>query len=37
MKQHTNHNIICLEAEWEYSEQKPEIALALTPCLCLIG
>lgn len=21
MKQHTSHNIICLEAEWEYSEQ----------------
>ena len=24
MKQHTSHNIICLEAEWEYSEQNPE-------------
>ena len=22
MKQHTKHNIICLEAEWEYSEKR---------------
>jgi len=27
MKQHTSHNIICLEAEWEYSEQNPNFGV----------
>lgn len=29
MKQHTSHNIICLEAEWEYSEQNPKNRFSL--------
>ena len=29
MKQHTSHNIICLEAEWEYSEQNPNNRFSL--------
>ena len=29
MKQHTSHNIICLEAEWEYSEQDPKNRFSL--------
>ena len=29
MKQHTNHNIICLEAEWEYSEKNSENRFSL--------
>ena len=29
MKQHTIHNIICLEAEWEYSEQNPKNRFSL--------
>ena len=29
MKQHTKHNIICLEAEWEYSEKNPENRFSL--------
>lgn len=29
MKQHTSHNIICLEAEWEYSEQNPQNRFSL--------
>ncbi len=29
MKQHTVHNIICLEAEWEYSEQSPDNRFSL--------
>ena len=29
MKQHTSHNIICLEAEWEYSEQNPDNRFSL--------
>ncbi len=29
MKQHTSHNIICLEAEWEYSEQSPNNRFSL--------
>ena len=37
MQQHTSHNIICLEAEWEYSEQNPIAdsgsGVKLTVCL----
>ena len=29
MKQHAIHNIICLEAEWEYSEQNPKNSFSL--------
>jgi len=29
MKQHTTHNIICFEAEWEYSEQSPNNRFSL--------
>ena len=29
MKQHTTHNIICLEAEWEYSERNPNNRFSL--------
>ena len=29
MKQHTKHNIICLEAEWEYSEKNSENRFSL--------
>ena len=29
MKKSTNHNIICLEAEWEYSEQNPKNRFSL--------
>ena len=29
MKRHTTHNIICLEAEWEYSERNPNNRLSL--------
>ncbi len=29
MKEPTNHNIICLEAEWEYSEQNPDKRFSL--------
>lgn len=29
MKQHTTHNIICLEAEWEYSEKNAENSFSL--------
>ena len=29
MKQHTIHKIICLEAEWEYSEQNPKNRFSL--------
>ena len=29
MKQHTNHNIICLEAEWEYSEKSQDNRFSL--------
>lgn len=33
MKQHTSHNIICLEAEWEYSEQNPKNRFRLAQML----
>lgn len=35
MKQQTTHNIICLEAEWEYSEQnlKNRFSLNTLPML----
>lgn len=29
MKQHTTHNIICLEAEWEYSKRNPNNRFSL--------
>lgn len=29
MKRHTTHNIICLEAEWEYSERNPRNRFSL--------
>lgn len=29
MKQQTTHNIICLEAEWEYSEKNPKNRFSL--------
>lgn len=29
MKHHTTHNIICLEAEWEYSERNPDNRFSL--------
>ena len=33
MKDHTSHNIICLEAEWEYSKQENRFSLNTLPML----